>query len=211
MIRPRSIWIFALGALLGLPSVTHAKLIHWDLYNVVFTDGGTLTGFFVMNPDIPSPNSQLVDFRILASGGDEARFSPFLYTPDTTGINGAFGGQPAAGTGALVLNAKTSPSRTMQMEFNTLPSDQINLPFPDNHFPVFLTAGERLHDPTNPFLAQRGTSTPTLYGYVPATPVPEPSVILLVTLGLATLASLRRHVRGLQERKSWLREVPYGK
>jgi hypothetical protein len=71
-------------------SPAFGTIVRWNLKDVKFDDGGAASGFVVLdvnetgNGASPGTNPQLVDWDIKVSGGNEADFAPFEYTPAST-------------------------------------------------------------------------------------------------------------------------------
>jgi len=53
----------------GTVVTIEASPIRWTLSNVNFTDGSSVTGYFIFDADAGSPPTGLTDFQISVSGG----------------------------------------------------------------------------------------------------------------------------------------------
>ncbi len=56
-----------------------AKIVRWDLQNVRFTDGATVSGFFLWDANA-GPGMQAASWDITVAGGPD----PYRFTPDTS-------------------------------------------------------------------------------------------------------------------------------
>lgn len=66
--------------ILAFAAPLSAAPITWTLSDVKLSDGSSVTGSFVFNPDAPAPQTGLTDFNVSISGGSV--LPNFVYTPN---------------------------------------------------------------------------------------------------------------------------------
>jgi hypothetical protein len=161
-------------ALLGDMTAAQAKLVQWNLEDVAFADGGTATGFFMLDldefVDEPPP---VVDYDIKVSGGS-AGYPTFEYTPANQCFRNFFDGTLLNLYGQLVAahcGSENFSARSLRLNPGPLTSAGGT---------VSLGGGE--YYPTR---CCRAIVRGALIGS--PVPVPEPSTTLFL---LATLSSL---------------------
>lgn len=151
-----------LAALVLLCASYASANVIWTLNNVVFTDGGTATGSFTLDP-----SGNYISWNIVVSGGDTVGFPPVTYTT----------GEPAYNTPVYVAFADTPFDRYTLLFFAG--------PLPNTGGTVPLTDG------LDCFLGPcRSPVSGELDGV--ATPTPEPSTLLTFGLGVAGLGVMIR-------------------
>jgi hypothetical protein len=174
----------ALGtALFTNAEVASAKVLRWDLQNVTFEDGGTASGFFLFDADIPfvnhtdrPPTTGLVSWDIAVEG--EAPpcppecFPPYRFTPSST----SYGAADASSLG-LVGPSFYDPGGRNSLHFGL----GFDTPLSDAGGAVQVTGGQSW----SYFCCTNSRSVIT--GQVVA--IPEPSEALFLALGLAALVS----------------------
>lgn len=81
--------------LLGMVATAQADVIRYTLENVTFEDGGTATGYFDWDTDLPDAvpeySGSSVNFEISISGGNETDFPPIMITDENSGAMGQGG------------------------------------------------------------------------------------------------------------------------
>jgi len=81
MIRsvPAFVRAFVAFLLLFVGANASAVPVIWTLEGVTFVDGGTASGWFVFDADLPGDQQAITDFSISVDGGDTATFPPITY------------------------------------------------------------------------------------------------------------------------------------
>jgi hypothetical protein len=173
--------------LVGDMGAAQATVIAWHL-DVGFDDGGTATGFILLDVDHhgsgPTPGSlpELVDWDIKVRGGNTADFPPFEYTPTSTFssyINGSItqGGGPTFHTVIFFTNQLVPGGDPQQLRNLYLVTSPM---MTDAGGKVVLASalGES-RESWNPL--------PTRTAFGELTAVPEPSHGAFVALGLVVI------------------------
>lgn len=163
--------------LLDSTSLAVANLVEWRLRDLVFDDGATATGFFVVNTARTSPGHTPVpfDFDIDISA---ASFSAFTYTP---AVAQAIAGDDPNAFVTLFLPPSNLERRSLQMGFSkSLPPDGGVVPL-IVHFSCTLPCIPTMEN------TPHGGGPSAISGEVLGTIVPEPKPQILLITGLAAL------------------------
>lgn len=165
--------IFGLALMLMLlVGVSSADPIHWTLSNVVFTDGGTATGYF----DFDASNNSLSAWNISVSGGNTGTFPAMTYNTSNSSLFGAF-----SAFGDRVINID-SFGRQIRFAIN---ESQVG------------TGGVANLDIANGYESECYNCSPfraLASGTVTGGSVPEPSSLALIALGSGALLRRRRRI-----------------
>lgn len=73
--------------------------VTWTLQGATFVDGGTASGWFVFDADLPGQQQVITDFSISVDGGDTATFPPITYV--NANAYGSVADQGAGDFGAI--------------------------------------------------------------------------------------------------------------
>jgi hypothetical protein len=162
-----------------------ASPIHWTLSNVNFSDGSSVTGYFVFDADLGSPPTGLTDFRLSVSGG--SLLPDFVYEPSNPLSQLLIYSFPSTDGPQEVINAfrGRSPSGTA---FELLYLDPVSfLTNAGGTVPLNLVkSSAQLSDGEMTYASSVLTSG-SLIG-VSEAPVPEPASFLMVLIGGSLLA-----------------------
>ena len=66
--------LFTIAMAIVYPSTAFGVQVIWTLDNVSFDDGGTASGYFVSDTDMPHGEYFIIDWEITVSGGNETIF-----------------------------------------------------------------------------------------------------------------------------------------
>jgi len=185
-----AMWILASMMLM---QVAHANV--YNLENVTFDDGGTVSGSFDWDGVLCCANPILQNWDITVSGGNTGEFPTFEYTPATSTSNGFFDAQPPFDV-AFVLQGlgnfgTVQPGDFPRERFLVLLLDRNAVP--SGNIPLILTATQNFDGSNEEFVIRVNTvvSERTITGGT-AVLVPEPSMIAFIGLGVLALFYSRR-------------------
>ncbi len=181
--------VFALGS--------QADVIRYSLVNVVFADGGTATGYFDWDTELPDAVPEYtgasVNFEISTSGGNTVDFPPFILSDENSGPI------TSAGTiiGKRILRfgrSSSAPNRAIYL----IPDPALGQVGVDLNIPLFISPGNSFELDRNPGSFLRNIVSGSIQGVVlsvsAAPPAPAPATVEAVPVdahwALALLAGL---------------------
>jgi hypothetical protein len=173
-----------LSLMVGAAALCSAHPILWTI-NGTFSDGGTVTGTFVYDPDV-GVNRPINTFNVAVSGGDTAVFFPYDFTPANSRGEGS---EPP--TGVIIFSSDNTYLGGETYDLSFVPASpltdaggviNLNVSSPEsgNCFDC---------DPFRTFIS--GTITAAT---PPATPAPPSLLLILVGLTCAGLYAARHRI-----------------
>ena len=188
--------------LLGMVATAQADVIRYTLVNVEFEDGGTATGYFDWDTDLPDLAPEFsgasVNYEINVSGGNETDFPPISLTDENSG---------AAGTGGTINDNRiltfgityAPPNRQVAL----IPDPAVGELGVDLNIALYISSGNTFDLATSPAFVVRDIIGGSIEGEVifvtpvaPAAPVPVDArwalaLISLLMLGTGLIATRR--------------------